>query len=104
MINISWKDDIFDITFPAIYEIFIGEHVYVGSTKRNGKARIKEHIKLLKAGTHYNKTMQSCFNEVGFARFMILEYPEENQVVEREQFWIDTLSPDINIIQNVANY
>ena len=30
--------------------------------------------------------MQDYFDEVGFAKFIILEYPEESQVVEREQF------------------
>jgi len=104
MIEILWESDLYDRTFPAIYEIHIGEHIYIGSTKRNAKARITEHIRLLKLNKHYNRNMQTWFNEIGVASFFVIEYPDLDRVVEREQFWINKKNPDINIIQNVANY
>lgn len=104
MIDISWKDDYYDRAFPAIYKIYIGEHIYIGSTKRNAKSRISEHIRLLKQNKHYNHKMQDWFNEIKIASFYVIEYPKLDEVIEREQFWINKLKPDINIIQNVANY
>ena len=104
MIQINWRDDYYDRNFSAIYEIRIGEHVYIGSTKRNAKIRIREHINLLNKNKHYNKKMQNWFNEIKIATFYILEYPNSELIVKREQFWINKKHPDINIIQNVANY
>ena len=104
MIDISWKDDYYDRAFPAIYKIYIGEHIYIGYTKRNARDRISEHIRLLKQNKHYNHKMQDWFNEIKIASFYIIEYPKVENIVEREQFWINKLKPDINIIQNVANY
>ena len=104
MIEIVWEADYYDKAFPAIYEICIGAHTYIGSTKRNAKTRITEHIRLLKQNRHYNKKMQTWFNEIQSANFYIIEYPNWENIVDREQFWINQKQPDINIIQNVANY
>lgn len=46
------------LSSSGVYELIIGEHCYVGSTKRCIKTRIQEHINLLKNNKHYNKNMQ----------------------------------------------
>ena len=96
--------NILDLLFPVIYKITIGTHQYIGSTKRCAKVRIKEHIRLLIKGKHYNSIMQNWFSELNMIKVDVLEYVIHEDVCDREQYWINKINPDINIIKNVARY
>ena len=61
-------------------------------------------MRLLFKGIHYNKRMQNWYNELHCLKVEILEYPIKEDVCNREQYWINKLKPDINIIRNVAKY
>ncbi len=90
--------------YSGIYKISIGEHTYIGSTKRTIWVRIKEHERLLKKNKHYNTIMQSWYNKCQEITFSVLEYCSCNYVCEKEQYYIDLYSPDINIVKHVAKY
>ena len=71
---------------------------YVGSTldmhKRKG-----EHLANLRRQEHPNKRLQAIYNEHGAdaLHFQVLETCHWRQRLEREQHYIDTLKPSINI-------
>jgi group I intron endonuclease len=78
---------------PIIYKILNikNNKVYIGSTNR-GHHRLNEHKKKLQSGKHTNKHLQSSWDINGENSFLfeIIEYVEfENNLIEREQYWID---------------
>ena len=74
----------------GIYCIEIGERVYVGSSQNIAK-RWNEHRKALEDGTHYNLKLQRSWVKHGPGEFAIVEVCEREELIEREQFWIDEL-------------
>lgn len=88
----------------GIYKIsFIGsEKFYIGSAKKLN-ARKAAHLTKMKSGVHFNKIMQNCFNKYGLFLFEVLERCEVDKLIEREQFYFDTLNPTINILKKAAN-
>lgn len=66
---------------------------YVGSSS-NVKARWRTHLKLLRAGRHYSKHMQSAWNAYGpdaFEFALIETVDDASRLTDREQYWIDSL-------------
>jgi group I intron endonuclease len=83
------------MTRPVIYEIRqIGAgKVYVGSTN-SWKRRLGEHRSALRSGKHCNKHLQAAWAKYGEEdfEFSVLEFlADVDQIVEREQHWIDSL-------------
>jgi group I intron endonuclease len=74
----------------GIYCIEIGERVYIGSSQNIAK-RLSEHRKALESGTHYNLKLQRAWVKHGPGEFAIVEVCERDELIEREQFWIDEL-------------
>lgn len=76
-----------------IIENKINEKFYIGSavniTKRWG-----EHLFHLSKGSHKNKKLQNSFNKYGKLcfEFLIVETCLKEELIEREQYWIDVLS------------
>lgn len=73
--------------------------IYIGSTNYLSR-RISEHRVLLRTNEHWNKQMQSDWNEYGENSFIvnILERFEDESIKwEKEQYWMDNLSPEYNI-------
>lgn len=72
-------------------------HRYIGSS-RNIQKRKWEHWYHLKAQCHHNKHFQAIYNKYGkeSLKFEILEIVPCDKLIEREQFWIDKLNPEIN--------
>ena len=72
--------------------------IYVGSAV-SLYARSIHHINALKRGTHGSHHLQRAFNLYGADcfHFTVLEYCEKDKLIEREQFYIDTLHPEYNI-------
>lgn len=87
------------INKPGVYILQFKEYSYIGSSK-NLYVRLKEHHNSLKKGSHYNLFLQRLYNKYGESAFKydILEYCEN--YVERECFYIRTLSPKINVEQD----
>lgn len=71
---------------------------YVGSSK-NIESRWAEHRKRLGLKTHFNPYMQRSWSKYGKDSFQIetLENVTEDRLLEREQYYIDTLNPEFNI-------
>jgi len=73
-------------------------HIYIGSaTNLNG--RKNTHFFSLRRNKHKNKHLQSAFNLYGEDNFVfvVLEYCEIKDLINREQFYIDNLRPEYNM-------
>lgn len=82
-----------------IIECLLNGKWYVGSSK-NIKGRWKQHLRRLRKNTHHNIYLQRSFNKYGEDAFRIItleevSYPED--LLPREQHYIDLLSPEYNI-------
>jgi group I intron endonuclease len=87
----------------GIYLIEINEQQYVGSTATSFNARFKKHMSDLIANRHGNIIMQRLYNKYQNIKFSILEECEPDIVLQREQYFIDTLNPSINICKKAGN-
>lgn len=84
-----------------IYQIrnIVNDKIYVGSAV-NFPNRKSQHLCLLRKNKHPNQHIQNSWNkhqEHDFV-FELLEHVDDKQkLIEREQFYIDTLIPEFNI-------
>ena len=78
----------------GVYQIknLINNKVYIGSTTRSFKLRLKEHIVSLSKNKHKNQYLQNAWNKYSqdYFEFTILEVCDENDIIKFEQFWIDS--------------
>jgi group I intron endonuclease len=86
---------------PGIYAIINihNGHFYIGSAVSLAR-RKSEHFKNLEAGKHNNPRLQNAYNRDGTNAFLfvIVEYVDHAEdLVSREQHYIDNLSPEYNI-------
>lgn len=86
----------------GIYQIvnLITGSLYIGSTVRSFSKRWHDWKRNLEAGKKCNPHLFHAFQKYGKEnfKFLILEVIEDrNQVLEREQYWIDQLLPYYNI-------
>jgi len=90
----------------GIYKIrnIVNGKVYIGSTV-NFRKRFSLHKLLLTRNKHHSKHLQNAWNKDGEENFIfeIIEEiePNKEKLLEREQCWIDSLTPEYNI-SNVA--
>lgn len=82
----------------AIYKITINNKVYIGSAI-DFKSRKRQHLHYLKNNKHQNIHLQRLFNKHDDFLIEIVEYCEPSLLIQREQYYIDTLSPEINILK-----
>lgn len=79
----------------GIYKIEseVNKKVYIGSSVKIS-SRLSAHRCKLKKGNHGNARLQHAWNKYGEQAFtfIVIEICEKNSLVEREQFWIDSLS------------
>ena len=84
----------------GIYHILSKEtdRQYVGSSI-NLRRRKKEHFEELSKGTHYNSFLQRHVNKYGAddLKFGIIELCPRDNLIEREQYYIDSIQPDFNL-------
>ena len=91
----------------GIYAIVnkINGHSYVGQTSVSFTTRRRGHLYELRRGSHGNPYLQNafdCYGEFNF-RFKILEYVfDPKSLNEREQYWIDELQSEYNIVKDIA--
>lgn len=83
----------------CIYKITnrINGKVYIGSTK-NVKQRWAKHKALLRHNHHPNFHIQAAWNKYGEDSFVfeIVEECVPDELLSREQFFIDTIKPEYN--------
>ena len=78
---------------------------YIGSTV-NLRRRWSAHLRRLRRGQHGNQHLQRSFDKHREAVFMfsVLEHIEEpSQLLEREQHFLDMLSPEYNILPTAGS-
>jgi group I intron endonuclease len=84
----------------GIYQIrnATNEKIYIGSAV-NITARWNKHLVNLRKTKHHNLYLQNAYNKYGEENFefSILEYCEKEYLIEREQYYLDTLCPEYNI-------
>lgn len=82
----------------------INNKIYIGSAV-NIEYRFARHKRLLKAQNHFNKYLQNAWNKDGENSFklQILEKCLKEKLPEKEQYYIDILNPDYNIVKNVLH-
>lgn len=75
---------------------------YVGSSK-NIYQRLQKHRAYLRKNMHENCKLQNSWNKHGEDKFQyyVLEFCPEDKLIEREQFFIDTIKPWYNITLEV---
>lgn len=82
---------------PGIYKLIVGENIYIGSAVDLPK-RIRAHYNLLESNKHSNIYLQRAFNKYVVFDFDVIEIVQDkNNLIIREQFFIDTLKPKYNI-------
>lgn len=76
----------------------VNGNIYIGSTK-NLKRRMADHCFRLRRRDHHCRHLQNAWNKYGEEsfRFFVLEYCLPEELVYREQCWIDSLVPEYNI-------
>jgi hypothetical protein len=86
----------------GVYKITIQNHVYIGSAAISFRKRWRQHQLDFIRDIHHSRFAQNAFNKYGIAAFEIMELCPRELCIEREQWWIDTLKPDLNI-QKIAD-
>jgi len=71
---------------------------YVGSAA-SLRSRKNDHFSALKNRTHINRHLQNHVNKYGLDNliFSIVEFCTKEKLIEREQYYINTLNPEFNI-------
>lgn len=80
------------------------ERVYIGSAM-NIKLRRNGHLSKLRSGKHGNNKLQGHFNKYGEADlvFNIIESCAIDNLLDREQFFINELTPSFNICKTAGS-
>jgi group I intron endonuclease len=85
---------------PGIYVIsnVVNSKWYIGSSK-HVRTRLRRHRYKLRHGEHCNKHLQRAWNLYGEECFtgFLLEYCAEEDLITREQFYLDCRNPDYNM-------
>lgn len=89
------------VKYCGIYKILntVNDNFYIGSSV-DITGRLSQHRSSLKKGTHHNMHLQNAWNKYGEGAFTftIIEecQPIKQVLLEREQYYIDTLKPAYN--------
>jgi group I intron endonuclease len=78
----------------------INDKFYIGSAI-DLDGRFGRHTRTLKRNCHPNPILQNMWNKHNDCKlnFYIIELCEKDKLIEREQHWIDALTPEINILK-----
>ena len=78
---------------------------YIGSAV-NLKARWARHLSGLCNGKHHNSRLQAAFGKYGAEvfGFSVLEYTGRQNLLKREQHYLDTLRPDYNLLPTAGSH
>jgi len=75
---------------------------YIGSSV-DVRARAREHLRKLKRKEHHSRRFQACYNKFGIDDFKwrVLERVEKEFLVEKEQYWINKIKKELNLLNSV---
>lgn len=79
----------------GIYKITIEDQFYIGSSK-DIECRWRQHNVHLKRG-HSNYKIKKAFKDCGNISYSIIEECLEEELIEKEQYYFDSLKPLLNI-------
>jgi hypothetical protein len=91
------KNSIYNVTGIYLIHNTISNKSYIGSAlniyKRIFGKSSWSHLKSLSKGRHHNPHLQSAYNKYGVSAFTfdVLEVCSKDKLIEREQFFLDTL-------------
>ena len=92
--------------FPGIYRISTPANgkSYIGSSV-NIAQRVGQHFSNLRKGTHHNAHLRAAFAKYGEAAMHVevLEQCPKEDLLVREQHYLDTLRPEYNLSPTAAN-
>jgi group I intron endonuclease len=92
-----------ELRVAGIYKIQASNgKFYIGSASHNFRRRWKNHINDLQKNKHHSKYLQNIYNKYGEDSlfFEVVEIVgDTSTILEREQFWIDALKPELNHFQ-----
>lgn len=85
----------------CVYKITnkVNKKVYIGSAIDFNR-RKRRHFYLLRKGNHHSIKLQNSFNKYGEEKFIIkiIEIVDDvNELIKREQYWIDKVKPALNM-------
>lgn len=90
----------------GIYQIMNKKnfHMYVGSAV-DMKERWYDHKEYLRKGIHDNSHLQNAWNKYNEDNFEFseIEFVEKEELISKEQFYIDFLNPEYNICKIAGN-
>lgn len=93
------------LNYSGIYCIIntVNNKKYIGSSKHLSR-RLWEHRATLRHNCHVNQHLQNAWNKYGEAAFdyFIIERCDESNLIEREQWFINTLKPEYNQIFEIV--
>ena len=84
----------------GIYKLTINNKFYIGSAKNIG-IRLSKHLLDLERNLHHSIYLQRAWNKYQNIDIEIVEICDN--IIEREQYYIDTLQPHLNLCKNAAN-
>lgn len=93
--NFRFKSGIYFIKCKSNNRLYIGSSVNIYN-------RLHQHLHRFKNNKHF-KIMQNSVNKYGLENFEcgVVEYCEKENLLEREQYYIDTLKPYFNTNKNI---
>lgn len=92
------RSGIYKITNTITKNFYIGSSIYI-------KERRSMHFHRLKVKKHFNKFIQEDCDLHGEASFIfeVVEFCEKEDLLIREQYYLDTLKPFYNIHKNALS-
>lgn len=90
------KIGVYKITFNNYDKFYIGSSVDLTRRKATHKSK-------LLSNSHCNKKLQNVFNKHGMFTFEVIENCSRDNLIEREQFFLDSLKPELNILDEAYN-
>jgi len=97
------------IDCKGIYKItnILNSKFYIGSTTKSFQRRWDQHKLLLKQNKHHSIKLQRAYNKYGpqYFKYEILEIIiDKNLILDREQWYLDNLTPYYNICKDVYSF
>tara|TARA_R100001510_G_C7596784_1_gene164625 strand:- start:145 stop:870 length:726 start_codon:yes stop_codon:yes gene_type:complete len=86
------KSGIYKISFDKGRLFYIGSAVDLKKRKNN-------HLSDLNKKKHCNRHLQNVYNKHGMFDFEILENCNKDYLIKREQHYLDTMKPNLNILK-----
>ena len=93
------RSGIYQITNRQGFCKYVGKSVDIAD-------RWRHHIQELRQNRHCNAHLQNAWNKYGRRHFLfsVIEFCRPGELTEREQYWINKLSPEYNVVTDVVRW